>query len=130
VSARHPPVISALSLRVSKGKGIFEFIVDRDRDPDGSKLRALLEAQFAYERMRAGRSFCVHILAILGVAVWSDALWPDLLPTEARLFALFLWGGILLLALWCAIQEQVSLRRLKDHRSDDGRAKRSNIAKF
>jgi hypothetical protein len=119
-----------LSPPVSKGGAIFEFTVDRNRDPDGSKLRGLLEAQFTYQRMRAGRSLCAHLLAILGVAIWVDALWPGILAPEARLLTLFLWGGILLIAVWCAIEEQVSARKLKDHRFDDERTSRPTIEEF
>lgn len=90
------------------------FTVDRDFDPDGSKLRNVLELQFACDRMSAARSFCAHLLAFVGGFIWLEAIWPGFLPAEFRLFTLVLWGGILVIALWAAVEEQVSRRRLKN----------------
>jgi len=93
--------------------------MDGNTDPDGSNLRTLLEVQFTYERMRTGRSFCVHLLAILGVPVWLEAIWPSLLPAEMRLFSLVLWAGILFIAMWLAVEEYLSHRTLIHRRSEN-----------
>jgi hypothetical protein len=55
-----------------------EFTIDRTRDSDGSKLRSVLEAQFTYERMGAARSLLAHLLAITGVVIWLETIWPRL----------------------------------------------------
>jgi hypothetical protein len=76
-------------------------------------LRSVLEGEFAYERMGTARSLFFHLLAIVGVLIWLEAIWPDLLPPEGRFFTLVLWGSILFVALWAAIEEYFSRRRLK-----------------
>ena len=81
-------------------------------DPDRSQLRSFLEAQFAYERMTTARSMLAHLLAIVGVIIWVEAIWPDLLPEEPRVFTFILWGSLLFLALWVALEEYVLWRRL------------------
>jgi hypothetical protein len=92
---------------------IFEFKINKAADPDRSKLRAVLEAQFAYERMATARSWFAHLLAVLGVVLWLEAIWPAFLPPGIRFFALTLFGGVLFLTLPTAIAEFVSQRKLK-----------------
>jgi hypothetical protein len=94
---------------------ILQFRIDPSVDPDRSNLRSVLEAEFAYERMSAARSLFFHLLAIVSVLIWLEAIWPDLLPSEVRLFIIILWGTILFVALWAAIEEYFSRRRLKRH---------------
>lgn len=77
------------------------------------KLRRVLEAQLVYERMSTARSHFVHFLAVVGVVIWLEAIWPDLLPPEVRLFTLVLWGGILVVTLCAVVEEYVSFRRLR-----------------
>jgi hypothetical protein len=89
------------------------FTFDKTRDPDGETLRGVLAAQFAYQRMRAARSWFTHLLAVVGVIVWLEAIWPDLLPADIRFFTLVVFGGILFLVIRAAIEEVVSRRRLK-----------------
>jgi hypothetical protein len=103
----------ATGARMIGDGAILQFTIDKAADPDRSKLRAALEAQFAYERMRAARSWFAHLLAILGVVFWLEAIWPDLLPVGIRFFALALFGGVLFLTLRTAIAEIVSQRKLK-----------------
>jgi hypothetical protein len=91
---------------------MLQFTFNRKLDPDGSKLRKLLEAQFTYEQLRSFRSFYVHLLAIVAVPVWLDLIWPNLLPSELRLFVVMLWGTLFSLACWAAIQEYLSRRAL------------------
>ena len=88
-----------------------EIPLDRERDPDGSKLRRFLEACYMYERMSAARSFSVHLLALVSVFVWLQAGWPSLLPMNVRIFALGLWGMFFCLALWLSVEEWMWCRR-------------------
>jgi hypothetical protein len=92
---------------------MIQFSIDKNSDPDRSKLRGILEAQFTYERMVAARSCCVHLLAVTGVVIWLEAIWPDLLSPDIRFFALAVFGGILFLALRVVIEEVVWRVRLK-----------------
>jgi hypothetical protein len=89
------------------------FTIDKTLDPDGERLRSVLVAQFAYERMRAARSWFTPLLALVGVIIWLEAIWPDLIPADIRFFTLAVFGGILFLSIRAAIEEVVSRRRLK-----------------
>jgi hypothetical protein len=51
---------------------VLEFTIDRNRDPDGSQLHRLLQAQLTCECMGAARCLFTHLLAITGVAIWPD----------------------------------------------------------
>ena len=62
------------------------FTYDKTRDPDGETLRSVLAAQFAYERMRAARSWFAHLLAVVGVIIWLESIWPDLIPPAHSVF--------------------------------------------
>lgn len=79
--------------------------INRDLDPDGSRLRLLVEANCTYERMSAARSLSVHLLAMVSVIVWLGASWPSLLPAQVRAFALALWGGLFFVAILVGVQE-------------------------
>ena len=68
--------------------------LDTKLDPDGSKLRVLLEAHYEYEQMSATRSFFIHLLAFASVLVWLGASWPSLLPARVQTFALALWESL------------------------------------
>jgi hypothetical protein len=72
-----------------------------------------LESQFAYERMSAARSWFAHLLAVLGFVIWLEAIWPDLISSEVRFFALALFAAVLFLTIRAAIAEFLSRRRLK-----------------
>ena len=87
------------------------FTIDESRDPDGETLRSA-RAQFAYKRMGAARSWITRF-AIMAVIIWLEAIWPDLLPSDIRVFALAVFAGILFLSIQAAIEEVVSRRRLK-----------------
>jgi hypothetical protein len=88
------------------------FTIDKTRDPDGETLRGVLAAQLAYERMRAARSWFIHLLALVGVIIWLEAIWPDLVAADVRVFTLAVFGGILFLSIRTVIEEVVSRRRL------------------
>jgi hypothetical protein len=87
--------------------------IDKTQHPDEETLRGVLAAQFAYERMRAARSWFIHLLAVVGVIIWLETIWPDLIPADIRVFTLAVFGGILFLSIRAAIEEVVSRRRLK-----------------
>ena len=92
---------------------MFQFTLNRKLDPDGSKLHKLLAAQITYQQTSAFRSLYFHLLAILAVPIWLEVIWPDLFPSDIRLFILMLWGALLSLASWAAIQEYLSRRTLR-----------------
>jgi len=107
---------------------MFQFTFNRKLDADGSKLHKLLEAQITYEQTGAFRSLYFHLLAILAVPIWLEAIWPDLLPSEIRSLILILWGVLLSLASWAAIQEYLSRRALSRRLSANHKeAELSNI---
>jgi hypothetical protein len=91
---------------------MLQFRFNRKLDPDGSKLRKLLETQITYEQLSSFRSFYVHLLAIAAVPIWLELIWPNLLPSQLRLVVVMLWGTLLSLACWAAIQEYLSRRAL------------------
>jgi hypothetical protein len=99
-------------LKASRERVIVQIKLNRDLDPDGSKLRVLIEAHCTYERMSAARSLSVHLLAMASVIVWLGAGWPSLLPAQVRALALALWGGLFFVAISVGVQEWTWHRRL------------------
>jgi hypothetical protein len=81
--------------------------LDKKCDPDGSKLRTLLEAHSEYEWMKATRSFFMHLLAFASVLLWLGASWPSLLPAQVQAFALVLWESLFCIAAVAGIGERV-----------------------
>jgi hypothetical protein len=73
---------------------MLQFTFNRKLDPDGANLHKLLEAQITYEQASAFRSLCFHLFAILAVPIWLEVAWPDLFPSEIRLFILIPWGAL------------------------------------
>jgi len=69
------------------------FWVNRDRDPKGAQVRAILAAQFAHERMQAISLLLVHALVPVGLVVWIAAVRPGLLPSWATELSELGWGG-------------------------------------
>jgi hypothetical protein len=63
--------------------------------------------------MSTARSWFVHLLAIVGVVIWLEEIWPDMLPPDIRFFTLAIFGGILFLALRVVIEELTWRVRLK-----------------
>ena len=94
---------------------MLQFTFNRKLDPDGSDLNKLLEAQITYEQTSAFRSLYFHLLAILAVPIWLEVVWSDLFLSKIRLAVLVLWGALLSLASWAAIQEYLSRRALNHH---------------
>jgi len=90
---------------------MLQLFIDKDSDPARAKLRAVIEAQTAYERSRVARSCFVHFLAMAGIVIWIDAIWPDALAPDLQLFSLVVFGGALFPAVRTAIEESVLRRR-------------------
>lgn len=76
-------------------------------------MRRVLEAQFAYERMREARSWFAHLLALLGVIIWLEAIWSNLLSSDIRFYTISVFGGVFFLTVHAAIAEIVWRRKLK-----------------
>lgn len=55
---------------------LIAFQLRRDQDPDGSKLRAALEAHAALGLARARRGVLIYLLAGISGLVWITAVWP------------------------------------------------------
>ena len=66
--------------------------------------------------MRAGRIWCVHLLAMVGGLIWFDAIWPALIPAELRDFIFILWGTLLIITLRVSVEEYISNHRLRRYR--------------
>ena len=75
-----------------------EFTIDKEREPDDSILRTLLEAHMKYERTNNAKSVCLHLLAIVGILVWFEAMWPAIIPGPMETFVLTVWGALLALS--------------------------------
>jgi hypothetical protein len=101
-------------------KGIPEVEMKKEVDSYGSQSRRVLDIQLAYERMHDARYMLVHLLAFVGVVIWIEAIEPDLLPREVRLFTLILWGSFLFLTIWVAIEEFVLWRRFSAYSTRRG----------
>jgi hypothetical protein len=97
-------------MTVAKEFGM-EIRFDRELDPDGTKLRTFLEAHETYERLGAARSFFVHLLALVGVIIWLDAQWPDVLPRQVYESAFGLWDVFFCIAFSTSIGEWIWYRR-------------------
>jgi len=83
-----------------------------ERDPDGSILRAALDAHLEAERLHAVRLLLLHALALVGLPVWLGAAWPALLPATGRRLALVAWVSLLVAVVATVISEARWLRRL------------------
>jgi hypothetical protein len=76
----------------------------RQRDPDGSKLRKLLQIQFALERAQSLRDLFIHLLAAASLPLGWLVAWPA--ASGARLRSLTLAGwltclvGLSIAAAW------------------------------
>ena len=95
--------------------------------PDGSRLdRALVD----YERMRTARSMLVHLLAVVGVVIWLEAMSPDFLSKEVRLSTFILWGSFLFLTLWVAVEEYVLWRKITGYLTRKGGGSSTKTQEF
>lgn len=67
--------------------------VSPERDPDGARLRAILDAHFELERKQWLRVILVHATILFSVPLWLSLAWPGLVPLGLRNLALLSWAG-------------------------------------
>jgi hypothetical protein len=102
------PVILYITGVAGTGR-IWQMVIElqrlKSRDPDGAKLRSLLEAERVCERMAEARSLIAQIMAITGAVIWLEAIWPGLIHPEIQFFAVGAFGAGLILGLGFGIEE-------------------------
>ena len=69
-----------------------EFQFDSKRDPDGTRLRAELESQFARDRIALWREILEHLAVLLAIVLWLALL--GLVPDWARAGAILLFAPV------------------------------------
>lgn len=57
-------------------------------DPDGRRMRELLEAIAQVERYAALHALTIHALAAIGVVLWAGVAFPAIMPDSLRCYAL------------------------------------------
>ena len=82
-------------------------------DADSGRLRSVLDGQLKCEQLAARRRFLTTLLALLSAPVWAIAFWPRLLEGPDRRFLLYLFGFLLVLSCWAAIEEWRASNRLR-----------------
>lgn len=93
------------------------FTID-DRTDCTDAVRRLLEAHRRYARMSGAKTFALHLLAVIGAALWIDAMWPAVLPRLLRDDALAIWLGLLCFAVLATVEEWRWRRRVAQYRLD------------
>lgn len=96
---------------------MLQFTVHNDLDPDGASVRRLLEAHLTYARMSAAKSFALHWLAVVSVALWVGAMWPGALSLQLLDSALALWVALLLFVVLTSVEEWLWHRKVAHYRS-------------
>lgn len=81
-------------------------------------LTAMIAAHLMYERMIAARVFLVHVLAVIGLLLWAEAMWPPHFSDQTRAVTGALWGTCSLLTLGVVTLEWF-WRRTREHRLDE-----------
>ena len=97
---------------------MLQFTVHKDLDPDSASIRRLLEAHLTYARMSAAKTFVLHLLAVVSVAVWVGAMWPAMLPPGVLDSALALWVALLCFAILASIEEWLWHRKVARYQSE------------
>jgi hypothetical protein len=97
---------------------MLQFTIDNELDPKSASVHRLLEAHLVYQRMSAAKTFSLHLLAIVGVVVWLGEMWPVLLPSEVRVFALTLWAVLLVFTICASLEEWAWHRKVARYRSE------------
>jgi hypothetical protein len=67
---------------------VLEIRAEPKTDPDGRRLRDLLEAIGQVERYAVLHTLTVHALAAIGVVLWVGVAFPAVLPDSLRCYAL------------------------------------------
>jgi membrane protein implicated in regulation of membrane protease activity len=97
---------------------MLQFTVHSDLDPDRASVRRLLEAHLTYARMSAAKTFLLHLLAVVSMAVWVGAMWPAVLPPGVLEAALALWVALLFFAVLASVEEWLWHRRVARYQSE------------
>jgi membrane protein implicated in regulation of membrane protease activity len=83
---------------------------------DGEGVRRLLQAHERYARMSGAKTFALHLLAVVSVALWIGAMWPALLPPTLLDDALGLWVALVFFAVLASIEEWLWRRQVAQYR--------------
>jgi hypothetical protein len=89
-----------------------------ERDPDGAKLRSVLDAHLSLERAHHLRSVLVHWVAVLALPVWLAALRPGWLPPATGRALLGAWA-LSALAAAASVLREWRLRVRRDAETAD-----------
>ena len=81
------------------------FVLDRARDPDGSRLRDLLRADFHASNLANLRRILVHVLAAGGAALVALVIDADLGGADARHDVALVWIAVATLATGISVAE-------------------------
>jgi polyferredoxin len=81
-------------------------------------VRRLLEAHRRYARMSGAKTFALHLLAVVSVALWVGAMWPAVLPAPVLDDALALWIALLCFAVLARFEEWLWRRRVAQYQLD------------
>ncbi|HEY1374868.1 MAG TPA: hypothetical protein VGH50_20515 [Candidatus Binatia bacterium] len=84
----------------------------------GAAVRRLLEAHRRYARMSGAKTFALHLLALVGLALWIGAMWPAVLPGPVLDDALAVWIAVLGFAVLTSIEEWLWRRRVAQYQFD------------
>ncbi len=95
------------------------------RNLNDSPVCVLLEAHIKYERTNNARSVCLHLLAIIGILVWLEAMWPAFLPRQMEEIVLTVWGILLGLAVWASLEVWIWHRKITRYIRRDQSTQRS-----
>lgn len=80
--------------------------VDRQRDPQGTAIRACLQSHDAYQRWRDLREHMASVTLGLGVLVWIEAAWPRVLPRMLHQLLLIVWASLFAIMLGMHLRER------------------------
>ena len=84
----------------------------------GDAVRRLLEAHRRYARMSGAKTFALHLLALVSLALWIGAMWPAVLPVPLLDDALAVWIAVLCFAVLASIEEWLWRRRVAQYQFD------------
>jgi polyferredoxin len=85
-------------------------------EADGDEaIRRLLEAHRRYARMSCAKTFALHLLALVSLALWIGAMWPAVVPVPVLDDALAVWIAVLCFAVLTSIEEWLWRRRVAQY---------------